>query len=111
MLSEPAPGPEPEAAPFGVLLRRERLAAGLTQEGLAERAGLSVRGIQDLERGASWPQRDTLRGLATALALPEERGAAFAAAARPVPRRRGAAAGPRLRLAPSAPRRQTSRPH
>jgi hypothetical protein len=33
-------------------VRRMRAAAGLTQEGLAERAGLSVRGIYDLERGA-----------------------------------------------------------
>ncbi len=38
--------------PFGDLLRRLRLAAGLSQEALAERAGLSARGISDLERGA-----------------------------------------------------------
>ena len=37
---------------FGDLLRRYRTAAGLTQEELAERAGLSTRGISDLERGA-----------------------------------------------------------
>jgi transcriptional regulator with XRE-family HTH domain len=37
---------------FGALLRRHRIAAGLTQEALADRAGLSVRGIADLERGA-----------------------------------------------------------
>ncbi|HEV8278838.1 MAG TPA: helix-turn-helix transcriptional regulator, partial [Streptosporangiaceae bacterium] len=37
---------------FAELLRRHRLAAGLTQEALADRAGLSVRGIADLERGA-----------------------------------------------------------
>src|SRR4051794_31199392 len=35
---------------FGMLLKRYRLAAGLTQEGLAERAGVSARGVQDLER-------------------------------------------------------------
>jgi DNA-binding XRE family transcriptional regulator len=39
---------------FGTLLRRYRLAAGLTQEELAERARLSVRAITDLERGARW---------------------------------------------------------
>src|SRR5690348_8818505 len=32
---------------FGDLLRRHRLAAGLTQEELAERAGLSARAISD----------------------------------------------------------------
>jgi transcriptional regulator with XRE-family HTH domain len=36
---------------FGALLRQHRLEAGLTQEGLAERAGVSARGVQDLERG------------------------------------------------------------
>jgi hypothetical protein len=35
---------------FGALLRGWRLAAGLTQEALAEQAGLSARGIADLER-------------------------------------------------------------
>src|SRR5207245_2667638 len=34
---------------FGVLLRRHRVAAGLTQEALAERAGVSVRALSDLE--------------------------------------------------------------
>ena len=41
--------PAPEA--FGEMLRRLRTAASLSQEDLAERAGLSVRGISDLERG------------------------------------------------------------
>jgi transcriptional regulator with XRE-family HTH domain len=36
---------------FGSLLRACREAAGLSQERLAERAGLSLRGISDLERG------------------------------------------------------------
>jgi DNA-binding XRE family transcriptional regulator len=40
-----------ENVPFGDLLRRYRLAANLTQEALAERAGLSDSGIQKLERG------------------------------------------------------------
>jgi len=38
---------------FGQLLRDLRLQAGLTQEGLAERAGLSVRASQGLERGVA----------------------------------------------------------
>jgi transcriptional regulator with XRE-family HTH domain len=36
---------------FGALLRRYRLAAGLSQEPLAARAGLSVDAIDLLERG------------------------------------------------------------
>lgn len=50
---------------FAELLRQHRLAAGLTQEALADRAGLSVRGIADLERGARrYPHFHTLRSLA-----------------------------------------------
>src|SRR5438128_5871204 len=66
---------EPRA--FGALLKRYRHAAGLTQEGLAERAGLSARGISDLERGVSRSHRaDTVQRLAMALALSaRERGA------------------------------------
>jgi len=36
---------------FGESLRQLRIAAALSQEALAERAGLSPRGISDLERG------------------------------------------------------------
>jgi hypothetical protein len=53
--SGPAGGVPP--APFSALLRAARLAAGLTQGALATRAGLSVRGIQDLERGVVAPRR------------------------------------------------------
>src|SRR5260221_1045850 len=57
-----------EPAAFGTRLRSQRLAAGVTQEQLAERAGLSVRGIQDLERGARRvPHAETVRRLASAL--------------------------------------------
>jgi transcriptional regulator with XRE-family HTH domain len=38
---------------FGELLRDHRRAAGLTQEELAERAGLSARSISELERGGA----------------------------------------------------------
>jgi tetratricopeptide (TPR) repeat protein len=58
-------------APFGALLRRYRAAAGLTQEALAERAGISWRAISNLERGLSRaPQRGTAARLAEALSLP-----------------------------------------
>jgi transcriptional regulator with XRE-family HTH domain len=42
--------PGPDAVTFAALLKRHRLAAGLTQEALAERAGLSPRAVSDLER-------------------------------------------------------------
>jgi len=71
---------------FGALLRRYRLAAGLTQEALAERASLSVRNVPNLERGANRPLRDTVRRLADALDLPAEEHARFLAT--PPPRRR-----------------------
>jgi predicted ATPase/transcriptional regulator with XRE-family HTH domain len=71
------------ATSFGDLLRRFRLAAGLTQEELAERAGLSRRGITDLERGArTTPRRETLGLLANALGLGGNDRAAFEASAR-----------------------------
>ena len=72
-------------ADFALLLRRHRVAAGLTQEALAARAGLSARGISDLERGVRRvPQRETVRLLATGLGLgPAEHAAMVAAARRP----------------------------
>src|SRR5918998_1770683 len=70
---------------FGGLLRRYRVASGLTQEELAERAGVSTRGISDLERGAhGLPRKDTLQLLLDALALaPADRSTLVAAARRP----------------------------
>jgi predicted ATPase/DNA-binding XRE family transcriptional regulator len=55
---------------FGDLLRHFRLAAGLTQEELAEKAQISPRAISDLERGQrTRPWRETIRLLAEALRL------------------------------------------
>ena len=55
---------------FAGTLKRFRLDAGLTQEELAERSNLSVRGISDLERGArTRPYHSTLERLADALQL------------------------------------------
>jgi transcriptional regulator with XRE-family HTH domain len=80
---------------FGALLRQFRAAAGMSQVVLAERAGLSRRGIADLERGArNFPYGDTIRRLADALNLqPDERAALLAAGNReasPGPEKRGA---------------------
>ena len=67
---------------FGSHLRSARRAAGLSQQELAERAGLSVRTIGNMERGASkWPYRDSLHRLADALSLRDEARAEFIAAA------------------------------
>jgi tetratricopeptide (TPR) repeat protein/transcriptional regulator with XRE-family HTH domain len=65
---------------FGERLRGQRLALGLTQEELAEKAGMSVRAISDLERGRiGRPRRSTLRKIAEALEPPgPERPAAAA---------------------------------
>ncbi len=69
---------------FGTLLRRHRLAAGLTQEALAERAGVSARGIQQLERGdRAVPRAETVRLLADALGLDAVERVALIAAAHP----------------------------
>jgi predicted ATPase/DNA-binding XRE family transcriptional regulator len=62
-----------DRAIFGDLLRRARRAAELSQEELAERAGLSARAISDLERGVNRvPRRDTLEMLADALSINAE---------------------------------------
>jgi predicted ATPase/DNA-binding CsgD family transcriptional regulator/DNA-binding XRE family transcriptional regulator len=58
---------------FGALLRRHREGAGLTQEELAEQAGVSVRAVSDLERGLRQaPRPSTVRLLAHALGLSPE---------------------------------------
>jgi class 3 adenylate cyclase len=96
-------------AAFGDLIKEYRLAAGLTQEALAERAGVSCRSIQALERGENRPQQETARRLAEALLLDEQDRARLLGAVTPVPRRRTAAgaataaAEPAMAPAPSAP--------
>src|ERR1700761_5251892 len=59
----------------GLWLRGQRIAAGLTQEDLAERSGVSVRTIADLERERTRrPYPSSVRALIRALGLPEETG-------------------------------------
>jgi len=68
---------------FAGLLRQLRAEARLTQEELAEAAGLSPRSVSDLERGINRTARkDTAVLLAGALGLPEPVRAVFVAAAR-----------------------------
>lgn len=85
----------PQPTSFAAVLRQYRLAARLTQEVLAERAGMSARGIQNLEGGVSRPNRDSAHRLAAALNLTGEDLAAFLVAAQPSSRRvRSEADGP-----------------
>ena len=60
---------------FGALLRQLRIAAGLSQEALAERARISAKAVGSLEVGARRaPYRETVEQLSIALnATPEER--------------------------------------
>ena len=74
---------EQGALGFGGLLRQLRAGAGLTQEELAEAAGLSPRGVSALERGVNRTARkDTAELLASALGLAGPARAVFVAAAR-----------------------------
>jgi transcriptional regulator with XRE-family HTH domain len=55
---------------FGARLRSCRQSAGMSQQDLAERSGLSVRAVSDLERGRTrFPYQDSLARLADALGL------------------------------------------
>jgi tetratricopeptide (TPR) repeat protein/transcriptional regulator with XRE-family HTH domain len=68
-------GAHPGQARPGEWLRQQRVAAGLTQEDLAERSRVSVRAIADLERGRTKrPYPSSVRALVRALGLPEETG-------------------------------------
>ena len=66
---------------FGDLLRQYRTLAGMSQEALAERAGLTANAIGALERGERRrPHPHTIRSLADALALSDEAYSALIAA-------------------------------
>jgi predicted ATPase/transcriptional regulator with XRE-family HTH domain len=74
----------PQTLPMGTLLKHYRTAAGLTQEELAERAGVSARTICDLERGLTRRWRHaTISLLAAALELPAAEREALEGAIRP----------------------------
>jgi predicted ATPase/transcriptional regulator with XRE-family HTH domain len=93
---------------FGALLRRHRLAAGLSQDALAELSGMSSVGISALERGdRRSPYRDTITLLSRALRLGPDAAAEFeAVATRPrsrkprcaLPRPAGSLPSPRTNL-------------
>src|SRR6516225_418760 len=94
------------AGSFAELLKRYRLAAGLTQEELAARAQASPRGVSDLERGKrTKPHLPTVRALADAMALSEADRAGFLTAAQgtgsPVPTPESASSPPEVPTAPT----------
>src|SRR4051794_34067401 len=70
----------PARLTFGEVLRQFRTLAGLSQEALAQQAGLSRRALSYLECGARRPQPETLRRLFAALNLDAEGKAALARA-------------------------------
>jgi predicted ATPase/DNA-binding XRE family transcriptional regulator len=88
--------------PFSQRLRRLREAAGLTQEELAERAGISAKAVSALERGERQrPYPHTVRALADALGLSEDDRAVLAES---MPgRSRPASASPAATPAPPLP--------
>src|SRR5215813_12940293 len=68
---------------FATLLRRYRRRRGLTQQDLAESAGISTASVSLLERGVTQaPQKATVDMLSAALALPPQEAAEFLAKAR-----------------------------
>jgi non-specific serine/threonine protein kinase len=82
-VSSPRTDDTPPPTTFASLLRRYRVASGLSQEELAQRAGLSARGISDLERSVRRaPRRATVDRLARALDLDSDQCARLAAAAK-----------------------------
>jgi transcriptional regulator with XRE-family HTH domain len=58
-------------SPEGERIRRLRLRAGMSQESLAQRVGVTSRTIWRLENGPNFnPRLETLRALAEALGVP-----------------------------------------
>jgi tetratricopeptide (TPR) repeat protein/DNA-binding XRE family transcriptional regulator len=102
-----------EVAAFGAWLGAGRRSAGLSQEELAQRAGLSVRAISNLERGRTrLPHPDSVLRLADALRLGDEERVRFIAAAG---RRLRGSAGPvgppaRIEGGPLVPRQLPAPP-
>lgn len=73
--------------PLAVVLKRHRASAGLTQEELAEYAGISARSVSDMERGLRKTiYRDTAARLSEALGLEPDDRARFESTARGGPR-------------------------
>ena len=97
------------APAFGDLLKRHRIAAGVTQEHLAEVARVSANAISSLERGIRRaPHRDTVALLAMALRLSEAERRNFEAAAAVMRGRGGSDASAPSRAVANSPAFLTS---
>lgn len=93
-----------EPTSLGLLLKRYRMAAGLSQETLAQRASLSARAVSDLERGLHRaPRSATLDLLAAALDLTTQQRTLLLAAAHPELLSRPPERGPAALGLPAAP--------
>ena len=55
---------------FGKRLQQCRVASKLTQEELAERVGLTIESISNMERGIHGPSFDNLEKISNALGIP-----------------------------------------
>jgi transcriptional regulator with XRE-family HTH domain len=89
-----------EARAAGAWVKSRRLAAGMTQEELAGKCGLSVRAISNLERGrTARPHPRSLEMLAAALGVPETVGSAWAARLRADQSRGASSQAPRQQQA------------
>ena len=55
---------------FGDVVREHRVAAGLSQEALAERCGVDRKSISRMETGAFSPRLDSVFSVAEALDIP-----------------------------------------
>jgi len=61
--------PAPELVAFGRVLRRARRERDLSQEALAQRAGLAPKHVSEIERGNREPRLTTITRLAGGLGL------------------------------------------
>ena len=59
----------PEAEAFGLAIRKRREASGMSQDRLAETAGLSQRYLRSVERGDNSPSLTAIFQLCRALAI------------------------------------------
>jgi transcriptional regulator with XRE-family HTH domain len=96
-----------EANQFGRRLAELRRGAGLTQEELAARAGLSASGVIHLENGHRAPRWDTVRALCQALGVTCQ--AFEVAPADEAPRPRGRPKKPPPGAPPAKPTRKRGR--